>query len=244
MTSTKRRILVIEDDRKTADLVRLYLERDGYQVLIAHDGAAGLDMARGGKPSLIVLDLLLPEVSGLEVCRTLRQESDVPIIMLTALTTERDKLGGLDLGADDYMTKPFSPRELSARIRAVMRRTSEDSLLRGPAQAAWEDLEINFHHHGVKVDGTEVHLTPTEFRILATMAREPGRVFSRSQLVDLALGYDFEGLDRTVDVHVLNLRRKRSRPTRTVPGMSSQCTEWATSSEGSLVTQPSMEAPT
>ena len=225
MTSTKRRILVIEDDRKTADLVRLYLERDGYQVLIAHDGAAGLDMARGGKPSLIVLDLLLPEVSGLEVCRTLRQESDVPIIMLTALTTERDKLGGLDLGADDYMTKPFSPRELSARIRAVMRRTSEDSLLRGPAQAAWEDLEINFHHHGVKVDGTEVHLTPTEFRILATMAREPGRVFSRSQLVDLALGYDFEGLDRTVDVHVLNLRRKieadpnRPRNVLTVYGM-------------------------
>ena len=149
----------------------------------------------------------------------------MPIIMLTALTTERDKLGGLDLGADDYMTKPFSPRELSARIRAVMRRTSEDSLLRGPAQAAWEDLEINFHHHGVKVDGTEVHLTPTEFRILATMAREPGRVFSRSQLVDLALGYDFEGLDRTVDVHVLNLRRKieadpnRPRHVLTVYGM-------------------------
>ena len=208
MAAVKRRILVVEDDHKTADLVRLYLERDGYQVLTAHDGSEGLDIAGEWKPDLVVLDLLLPGFNGMEVCRTLRNESEVPIIMLTALSTEQDKLGGLDLGADDYMTKPFSPKELVARVRAVLRRTIEDSIYRGPSEVERGELKIDFQQHNVKVRGKDVHLTPTEFRILAALVREPGRVFSRSQLVDRALGYDFEGMDRTVDVHVLNLRRK------------------------------------
>ena len=208
MASSKRRILVIEDDPKTADIVRLYLEEEGFHVLTAHDGTQGLSFAREETPDLVVLDLFLPGTSGLEVCRTLRRESDVPIIMLTALSTERNKLDGLDLGADDYMTKPFSPKELSARVRAVLRRTVEESLYRGPLQVEWEELKLDLEQHTVSVKGREVHLTPTEFRILATLAREPGKVFSRSHLVERALGYDFDGMDRTVDVHILNLRRK------------------------------------
>ena len=208
MAVSKRRILVVEDDPKTADIVGRYLERDGYQVLTAYEGVQGLKLAREEKPDLVVLDLLLPGVSGLEVCRTLRLESDVPIIMLTAMTSEYDKLRGLDLGADDYVTKPFSPRELVARVRVVLRRTTEDALEIGPREVEWDGLNIDFHQHRVKVDRREVELTPTEFRILAIMAREPGRVFSRSQLVDRALGHDFEGMERTIDVHILNLRRK------------------------------------
>ena len=225
MAVSKRRILVVEDDPKTADIVGRYLERDGYQVLTAYEGVQGLKLAREEKPDLVVLDLLLPGVTGLEVCRTLRRESDVPIIMLTALTSEYDKLQGLDLGADDYVTKPFSPRELVARVRVVLRRTTEDALEIGPREVEWDGLMIDFHQHRVKVDLREVQLTPTEFRILAIMAREPGRVFSRSQLVDRALGYDFEGLERTVDVHILNLRRKiegdsnQPRYIKTVYGM-------------------------
>ena len=225
MAVSKRRILVVEDDPKTADIVGRYLERDGYQVLTAYEGVQGLKLAREEKPDLVVLDLLLPGVTGLEVCRTLRRESDVPIIMLTALTSEYDKLQGLDLGADDYVTKPFSPRELVARVRVVLRRTTEDALEIGPWEVEWDGLMIDFHQHRVKVDLREVQLTPTEFRILAIMAREPGRVFSRSQLVDRALGYDFEGLERTVDVHILNLRRKiegdsnQPRYIKTVYGM-------------------------
>ena len=225
MASGKIKVLVIEDDQKTAHLVRLYLETDGYRVLTAHDGTRGLNLARGESPDLIVLDLLLPGISGMEICRTLRRESDVPIIMLTALSTERDKLDGLDLGADDYVTKPFSPRELAARVRAVLRRSVEDSFDRGPREVERGDLKIDFHQHSVTARGRELHLTPTEFRILATLAKEPGRVFSRSQLVDRALGFDFEGMDRTVDVHILNLRRKieddsdESRYIKTVYGV-------------------------
>ncbi len=208
MTSSRRSILLIEDDRKTADIVRLYLEKDGHEVLNAYDGNHGLDMARENNPDLIVLDLLLPGMGGLDVCRTLRSESDVPIVMLTALVTEPDKLAGLDLGADDYVTKPFSPRELAARVRAVLRRTTEDSLFLGPKEVEQGDLRIDFHRHSVQVKGQDVSLTPTEFRILAVLAREPSRVFSRSQLMDRAFGYDFDGLERTVDVHILNVRRK------------------------------------
>ena len=208
MATQRRRILVVEDDHKTAELVKLYLERDGYHVLTAYDGMEGLELARDGSPDLVVLDLLLPGINGMDVCRKLRQESDVPIIMLTAMSTEQDKLEGLDLGADDYVTKPFSPRELAARVRAVFRRTTEDSLLIGPPELEWGQLKIDFHKHKAVVGGQEIHLTPTEFRILAVLAREPGRLFSRGQLVDKALGYDFEGMERTIDVHILNIRRK------------------------------------
>ena len=225
MAAPKRRVLVIENDRKTADIVGMYLQRDGYDVVTAFDGLQGLKLSRDEKPDLIVLDLLLPGMSGPELCRTVRRESDVPIIMLTALTTEQDKLQGLDLGADDYVTKPFSPRELAARVRAVLRRSTEDSIFLGPEKLEWGDLKIDYRLHVVKVGDRDVHLTPTEFRILAILAREPGRVFSRGQLVDRALGYDFEGMDRTVDVHILNLRRKtepdsnRPQYIKTVYGM-------------------------
>jgi len=208
MPPVRKRVLVVEDDVKTAEIVRMYLEKDGYSVTMAYDGKEGLNAARTDQPDLIVLDLLLPGLSGLEVCRTLRSQSAVPIIMLTALSTEADKLNGLDLGADDYLTKPFSPRELAARVRAVLRRTVEEGVSRGPITLTYGDIMVNLQQHTAVVRGQEVHLTPTEFRILATLIGEPGRAFSRSQLVEKALGYDYEGMDRTVDVHVLNLRRK------------------------------------
>lgn len=208
----RKRVLIVEDDYKTADIVRLYLEKDGYDVACFHDGRDGLDAVRSSPPDLVVLDLLLPGMSGLDVCRALRSEFDVPVIVLTALSTEQDKLNGLDLGADDYVTKPFSPRELAARVRAVLRRTSDEDEFIGSLPAAqalaYEDLNLDLVRHVAKVGPREAHLTPTEFRILAVLMREPGRLFSRTQLVEKALGYDYDGLDRTVDVHVLNLRRK------------------------------------
>jgi DNA-binding response OmpR family regulator len=210
MPSAQKRVLVVEDDFKTAGIVRMYLERDGYQVDIAHDGTGGLNTARASPPDLIVLDLMLPGLSGLEVCQALRRESSVPIIMLTALSTEQNKLTGLDLGADDYLTKPFSPRELVARVRAVLRRAPEDSQ-GAPRPLVGGSVSVDLGQRQVLVQGKEVRLTPTEFNILAVLLREPGRVFSRSQLVEQALGFDYEGMDRTVDVHVLNLRRKIER---------------------------------
>jgi two-component system alkaline phosphatase synthesis response regulator PhoP len=155
-----------------------------------------------------VLDLMLPGCDGLEICRTLKNESDVPIIMLTARTTEEDKLKGLNLGADDYVTKPFSPRELAARVRAVIRRLPEEVLQRGPVEIQRGELTLNFLNREATVSGKNLDLTPSEFKLLGVLAREPGRVFSRQQLIEMVFGYDFEGFDRTVDVHILNLRRK------------------------------------
>ncbi|HEU0022101.1 MAG TPA: response regulator transcription factor [Dehalococcoidia bacterium] len=208
MSPNQQRVLVVEDDANTADIVKAYLEKDGYAVLTARDGPAGLATARGYSPDLIVLDLLLPGSSGADICRTLRQESAVPIIMLTALSTEQDKLNGLDLGADDYLTKPFSPRELVARVRAVLRRAPEDKSTPDPNLLTFGDLSVDLEQCTVHLKGQEIRLTPTEFRILSVLVREPGRVFSRSQLVEQSMGYNYEGLERTVDVHVLKLRRK------------------------------------
>ena len=203
-----RKILVVDDDPKTVSLVKLYLESDGHKVLCAYDGVEALRLAREERPNLIVLDLMLPGMDGLQVCRTLRTESDVPVIMLTAKTTEGDKLTGLELGADDYVTKPFSPRELAARIKVVLRRTVSESLAGGPEQAAFGDLKMDFRQHTVSIAGRPVALTPTEFRLLGTLVREAGQVLSREQLIQRVLGLDFDGFDRTIDVHVLNLRRK------------------------------------
>jgi len=200
-----KRVLVVDDDAKTVELVKLYLTRDGYRVLTAHDGIQALRLAREEHPDLIVLDLMLPGLDGLEVCRTIREESDVPIIMLTARTTDQDKLRGLDLGADDYVTKPFSPGELAARVRTVLRRLPGE---RGPAEIKYGDLAINFLKHAVSLAGRTLNLTEIEFKLLGIFVREPGRVFSRAQLIEKALGYDFEGFDRTIDVHILHLRRK------------------------------------
>ena len=200
-----KRVLVVDDDAKTVELVKLYLNRDGYRVLTAYDGVESLRLARESRPDLIVLDLMLPGMDGLEVCRTLRDESDVPIIMLTARTTDEDKLTGLGLGADDYVTKPFSPRELAARIRTVLRRSAGE---RGPAEIKRGEVVLSFFKQEASIDGRPLNLTPVEFKLLGVLIKEPGRVFSRAQLVEKALGYDYEGFDRTIDVHILNLRRK------------------------------------
>ena len=200
-----KRVLVVDDDVKTVELVKLYLNRDGYRVFTAYDGNEALRLAGEVHPDLIVLDLMLPGVDGLEICRTLRAESDVPIIMLTARTTDQDKLTGLDIGADDYVTKPFSPRELAARVRAILRRLPGE---RGPDEIEYGKLSVNFRKHGASLAGRPLNLTMVEFKLLGVLIKEPGRVFSRAQLVEKALVYDFEGFDRTIDVHILNLRRK------------------------------------
>ena len=200
-----KRVLVVDDDVKTVELVKLYLNRDGYKVITAYEGQEALRLARETHPDLIVLDLMLPGINGLEICRTLRQESDVPIIMLTAMTTDEDKLAGLGLGADDYVTKPFSPRELAARVRAVLRRIPGE---RGPDKIVHGDLTVDFLKHEACLSDRPLNLTPIEFKLLGTMVKEPGRVFSRAQIIEKALGFDFDGFDRTIDVHILKLRRK------------------------------------
>jgi len=202
-----RKVLIVDDDAKIVDIVQLYLKRDGYKVMVAYNGKDALKIARETRPDLIVLDLMLPGMDGLEVCRTIREESDIPIIMLTAKTTEEDRLKGLDLGADDYVTKPFSPRELAARVRAVLRRLPE-SLTRSNEIIRHGNLVVDFAKYEAQVNGRPVSLTNIEFKLLAIMAKEPGRVFSRAQLIERTAGYDFEGFDRTVDVHVHNLRKK------------------------------------
>jgi DNA-binding response OmpR family regulator len=176
-------------------------------VLAAYDGHSAIDQARNRRPGLIILDLMLPKIDGLDVCRLLRSESQVPIIMLTAKTTEDDKLTGLDLGADDYVTKPFSPRELVARVRAVLRRGMAESDP-GPEQILFGSLEVDFVRHEARIDGATVHLTPKEFTLLEILIKQPGRVFSRLELLELAFGYDYQGFERTVDVHMMNLRKK------------------------------------
>jgi two-component system alkaline phosphatase synthesis response regulator PhoP len=203
-----KRILIVDDDAKTVDLVKLYLNRDGYKVLTAYNGIDALKLARTSKPDLIVLDLMLPGIDGIELCQTLREESEVPIIMLTAKTTEEDRLLGLNTGADDYVTKPFSPRELAARVRAVLRRMPEESIMRGAEEIKYGELVINLPKYETYLNGTPLSLTNIEFKLLGIMAREPGRVFSRAQLIDKVMGYDFEGFDRSIDVHVHNLRKK------------------------------------
>lgn len=200
----KRTILVVDDDEDLVDLLKNYLEKDGYKVLTAYDGQAALNLFRLRDVDLIVLDLMLPKVSGLNVCRGVRNESQTPIIMLTAKSEEEDRIKGLDLGADDYVTKPFSPGELLARIRAVLRRASED----GPTEVSHESLTVNFESHKVLLDGDQVDLTPTEFDILSTLVKQPRRVFSRPDLIHAALGYGYEGFERTIDVHIKNIRKK------------------------------------
>ena len=201
-------VLVVDDDANVVELTRLYLERDGYRVVSASDGARGLALAREAQPSLVVLDVMLPRLNGLDVCRTLRQESAVPIIMLTARVEEDDRLAGLDLGADDYVTKPFSPRELAARVRAVLRRAARDNGDDEPATLSSGPVELDLRAREATVGGSAVRLTPTEFRLLTLLMRQPGRTFTRDEIIDRVLGDDFDGFDRTVDAHVSSLRRK------------------------------------
>ncbi len=202
-----QRILVAEDDHKQAELIRMYLEQAGYAVLVAHDGRTAIELARQRSPDLMLLDVMMPSVDGLDVCRVLRHESDVPIIMVTARSTEDDLLLGLDLGADGYITKPFSPRELVARVRTHLRRAPRSATTTG-ALFTTRGLTVDSARHEARLDGQLVELTPKEFSILEALIREPGRAFSRTDLLQEAFGFEYEGLERTVDVHVMNLRRK------------------------------------
>ncbi len=198
------RILVVDDEPQIVDLLRSYLMRDGFDVDEVADGKSALAAFLRLRPDLVILDLMLPQVDGREVCRRIREAAQTPIIMLTARDEETDKLLGLELGADDYITKPFSPREVVARVRAVLRRGSREA----PDQIRVGELAIDLRAHEVSIGGRRVELTPTEFKLLETLARYPNQVFTRMQLIDRVQGQAFEGYERTVDAHIKNLRGK------------------------------------
>jgi two-component system, OmpR family, alkaline phosphatase synthesis response regulator PhoP len=200
-------VLVVDDEPQIVQLVRDYLEHGGFAVLSAGDGPTALELARTRSPDLVVLDLGLPGLDGLDVTRSLRRDLTMPIIMLTARDDESDKLVGLELGADDYVVKPFSPKELVARVRAVLRRAeglrSDSDVIR-----VGSEVELDLARMVATIGGRRVELTPTEFQLLATLARQPGRVFTRAQLLDAVHGVAFESYERAIDAHVKNLRRK------------------------------------
>jgi two-component system alkaline phosphatase synthesis response regulator PhoP len=200
-----RKILIIDDEPKIVEICRDYLQAAGYEVVTAGDGPDGLALARRESPDLVVLDLMLPEMDGLDVCRALRRESDVPIIMLTARVEETDKLIGLELGADDYMTKPFSPRELVARVRTVLRRASGDpssDIIRAAG------ISLDRTRYQAALPDRTVTLTPSEFEIMASLMSQPGRIFTRAQLLSAAHGVAFQSYERAIDSHIRNLRHK------------------------------------
>jgi two-component system alkaline phosphatase synthesis response regulator PhoP len=199
-------ILVVDDETEIVKLARDYLEQASFHVLSTGDGLTALSIASSERPDLIVLDLMLPGMDGLDVCRRLRQESDVPIIMLTARVEETDRLIGLELGADDYISKPFSPRELVARVRAVLRRTKGEVREPGILRAA--DLEIHLEGHRLTRGGEPVALSRIEFNLLVTLAQHPGLTYTRAQLLERIHGYAYDGYDRSIDAHIKNLRRK------------------------------------
>jgi len=199
-------VLVVDDEPKIVQLARDYLEHAGMTVVAASDGKTALAAARASKPDLVVLDLGLPGMDGLDVTRALRRESNLPIIMLTARADESDKLVGLELGADDYVVKPFSPKELVARVRAVLRRVENAQEGGGIVRAS--DLTLDPARMKVTLDGRVIDVTPTEFQLLLTLARQPGRIFTRAQLLDAVRGVAFESYERAIDAHIKNLRKK------------------------------------
>lgn len=200
------KILVVDDEKKIVDIVKAYLEREGYQVVVAYDGRLALEIAHGQSPDLVILDLMLPEVTGWDVCRTLRKESGIPIIMLTARDDTTDKIVGLELGADDYVTKPFDPKELVSRVKAVLRRSEGRTVTKGVLNIA--DLSIDVEKRQVHRGDAAIELTALEFELLRVLAESPGRVYSRMQLLDRVQGDAYEGYERTVDSHIKNLRKK------------------------------------
>lgn len=204
MTESGDHILVIEDDRSIQELIRLYLEKENFEVKLASDGNEGLESVYEGPPALVILDLMLPRIDGWEVCRRIRDAHAIPIIMLTARDAVSDRINGLELGADDYVTKPFDPRELVARVRAVLRRSQT------PAETHLEfnDFSMNYDQRRVIQGGSEAYLTAKEFDLLWLLANHPGRVFTRDQLLNQVWGYEFYGNVRTVDVHIRHLREK------------------------------------
>ncbi|HVU10780.1 MAG TPA: response regulator transcription factor [Phototrophicaceae bacterium] len=201
-------ILIVDDEQHIIDLAKLYLEQEGYKVSSATDGKTALQKILHEKPNLVVLDLMLPELDGWEVCRRVRAESDVPIIMLTARSDDIDRIVGLELGADDYLTKPFNPRELVARVRAILRRTGRPTPAASDSTITIDNLLIHPERRIVMVEGKEIDLRMKEFDLLMTLATNPGMVFTREKLLDIVWGYDFAGETRTVDVHIAHLRHK------------------------------------
>jgi len=201
-----KKILVVDDEKRIVEILQAYLERDGYQVIAAYDGRSALELARSNSPDLIILDLMLPEVSGWDVCRELRRESDVPIIMLTARDDTTDKIVGLELGADDYVTKPFDPKEIISRARAVLRRSDVKTVSKSTLKVG--EIMIDTNKRLVRRGDRNIELTPIEFDLLRVMAENPGRVYSRMQLLDKVQGDAYEGYERTVDSHIKNLRKK------------------------------------
>lgn len=209
MIDFAKRILVVDDEQKIVEVVKSYLEHSGYEVYTAYNGKQALELFEKVGPALIVLDLMLPDISGEEVCKIIRKQSRIPIIMLTAKVEEEDILKGLDIGADDYVIKPFSPKQLVARVVAVLRRTVEDPVsLSNSISFNNGEIVINNIKHEVKKNGNVVNLTPNEYRILLTMVKYPNKTFTREELISMALGDDFEGFDRTVDTHIKNIRQK------------------------------------
>ncbi len=204
-----KKILVVEDEKKLVKILQGYLEQAGYSVVTAYDGQQAMTAFRHEKPALVLLDLNLPLMDGLDVCRAIRKNSSVPVIMLTARSEEADRLIGLELGADDYIVKPFSPREVVARVRAVLRRTEGEGQ-HGETLAAG-DVTVDLMKHTVTASGQAVELTPTEFDLLAIMMQNPGRAFTRLQLLDGVQGEAYDGYERTIDAHVKNLRQKIER---------------------------------
>lgn len=209
MKSECNKILVVDDEIKIVEAVKAYLENSGYTVFTAYDGTEAVNQFERINPDLVVLDLMLPKISGEEVCKRIRKQSRIPIIMLTAKVHEDDKINGFNIGADDFMTKPFSPRELVVRIGSLLRRCS-DGISPLFNFMSWNngDLEINFNDFIIKKNGQDINLTPTEFKILAAMIKYPKKIFTREELIEIALGLDYEGFDRTVDSHIKNLRSK------------------------------------
>ena len=203
-----KKIVVVDDDLSVQEVVRGYLEKDGYHVFVAGNATDGIDLVGRIKPGLIVLDLMLPDRAGEDVAREIRERSDVPILMLTAKAAEEERVAGLALGADDYLTKPFSPRELVARVRAILRRTHGVEPMIAVMRFDGGALEIDTVQHEVRRDGRAVDLTPNEYKLLTTLARYPGRAYSRFELINHVQGYEYEGYERTIDAHVKNLRKK------------------------------------
>lgn len=202
------KILVIDDEEKILDVIKAYLEKEGYTVLTETNGANALNTFKTVNPDLVILDLMLPGMSGEEICRKIRALSKVPILMLTAKVSEDDKVYGFTIGADDYLTKPFSPRELTMRVKAILRRTKNDLPLNDIFMFNDGDLVIDTRSYEVKKKGRIVNLTPNEYKLLTVMAQNPNKVFTRSELIEKAFGYDFDGFDRTIDAHIKNLRQK------------------------------------
>lgn len=204
----KEKILIVDDEVNLLMVVKDYLLLEGYEVFTAENGTKAMEIFYEINPDFIILDLMLPDISGEEICKKIRRESNIPVMMLTAKISEDDKVEGLYIGADDYMTKPFSPRELVGRVRAILRRTKGCGVSSDILEFNEGDLIIDVPKHQVKKAGEQISLTPNEFKILLTLAQNPRRVFTRVQLTEQAFGFDFEGYDRTVDSHIKNLRQK------------------------------------